>query len=60
MSDDNAPDKPTPNSEKFKPQNVAGEGGGNPGGKGRAERNMHDVPRGSEPDQRGSSGPRGG
>jgi hypothetical protein len=51
MSDTNNPAKPTPNDEKFKPQNVAG-------GKkdaGRNERDMLDVPRGSEPDRLGSS-----
>lgn len=45
------PTKPQSNEEKFKPANVAD---GSPG-QGRNERNMKDVPRGSETDRRGSS-----
>ena len=49
MSDKN-PAKPTPNSEKFKPQNVADESAGSVTSSGREARNIdHDVPRGSEP-----------
>lgn len=40
--------KPTPNDEKFKPQNVAG----SKNDKGRQDINMKDVPRGSEGDRR--------
>ncbi|MEL1250611.1 hypothetical protein [Aurantiacibacter gilvus] len=43
--------KPESADEKFKPANVAD---GSPG-KGRHERNMKDVPRGSEGDRRRSS-----
>ena len=45
------PTKPTSNEEKFKPANVAD---GNPA-QARHERNMKDVPRGSEGDRRRSS-----
>jgi len=55
------PTKPTSNDEKFKPQNVAGEGQGQPGTQGRLDRDMNgtDTSRGSEPTQRGTSGRRG-
>jgi hypothetical protein len=49
------PSKPQPESEKFKPSNVASEGPD----KGRNERDMTDVARGSEPERRGASGNRG-
>ena len=51
MSKTENPAEPTPNSEKFKPQNVAG-GKGSPG---RDEHDMKDVPRGSEGDRRRNS-----
>ena len=47
MSDDIDPTKPVPNDEKFKPKNVAGDDA-----HGRLERNMKDVPRGSDGDRR--------
>ena len=50
MSHTDDPTKPTPNSEKFKPKNVAGDDS-----HGRPDRDMHDVPLGSEPDRRGAS-----
>lgn len=59
MSEKQDPTKPTSNDEKFKPQNVAGEGKGQPGTSGRPDRNMDDTARGSEPAQRGTSGHRG-
>jgi hypothetical protein len=52
MSKTADPSKPTPNSEKFKPKNVAGAGIDS----GRNERNMDDVARGSEGDRRRSGG----
>jgi len=55
MSKPRDPSKPVPDNEKFKPQNVAGEGPD----KGRNERDMNDVARGSEPERRGASGNRG-
>ena len=60
MSDKPDPTKPTSNDEKFKPQNVADEGSGSPETGGRLDRNMHsdNTARGSEPAQRGTSGPR--
>ncbi len=49
MSNNN-PAKPTPNSEKFKPQNVADESAGSVTSSGRKARNIdQDVSRGSEP-----------
>ncbi len=48
MSERKDPSKPTPNDEKFKPQNVAG----SKNDKGRQDINMKDVPRGSEGDRR--------
>jgi hypothetical protein len=51
MSKTQDPAKPTPDSEKFKPQNVA-KGKELPG---RQERDMLDVPRGSEPDRLGAA-----
>jgi len=51
MSDQQDPTKPVPNSEKFKPQNVAG----SKADKGRSERNIEDVSRGSEGDSRRNS-----
>ena len=58
MSDKQDPTKPVSNKEKFKPQNVADEGHGNPGKSGRLAREMDqaDIPRGSEGDVRRSSG----
>ena len=47
MSHTDDPTKPTPNDEKFKPKNVASDDE-----HGRATRNMHDVPRGSDGDRR--------
>lgn len=52
MSEQGDPTKPTSNDEKFKPQNVQDAGAGNPGGPGRADRNMKDLPRGSEDETR--------
>lgn len=54
MSDKPDPTKPTSNDEKFKPQNVED---GSPGS-GRNERDMNDVPRGSDGDRRRKSGNR--
>jgi len=51
MSDQQDPNKHVPNSEKFKPQNVAG----SKTDKDRSERNMEDVSRGSEGDSRRNS-----
>ena len=51
MSEKKDPTKPTSNDEKFAPQNVAD---GSPNS-GRLDRNMHDVPRGSEGDRRRAS-----
>lgn len=51
MSEKKNPAKPISNDEKFKPQNVAESGAD----KGRAERNMNDVSRGSEDDRRRTS-----
>jgi hypothetical protein len=48
------PDKPRPDAEKFRPANVTDEGPD----KGRPERDMEDLARGSEPETRGRSGPR--
>lgn len=45
------PTKPLPDSEKFKPKNVAGAGAD----RGRADAGMHDVARGSEGDRRRAS-----
>ncbi|WP_162848937.1 hypothetical protein [Aurantiacibacter suaedae] len=56
MSDKKDPTKPTRNDEKFKPQNVAD---GSPSG-GQNERDMKDVPRGSEGDRRRSAQHRSG
>ena len=58
MSDKKDPTKPVSNDEKFKPQNVAGEGKGKPGSSGRKAREMDqgDIARGSEGDVRRSSG----
>ncbi|GGD54309.1 hypothetical protein [Aurantiacibacter arachoides] len=53
MSNVEDPTKPTPNAEKFKPKNVAADDE-----HGRADRDMKNVPRGSEPDRRGASGNR--
>lgn len=50
MSETLDPTRPTPDTEKFKPKNVADDDA-----PGRADRNMHDVPRGSEEDRRRSS-----
>ena len=50
MSKTHDPAKPVPDSEKFKPQNVAGAGQDS----GRKDRNMDDVARGSEPERRGA------
>ena len=60
MSDRKDPTKPVDNDTKFKPQNVADEVHGQPGKKGRLDREMHadNTARGSEPAQRGTSGPR--
>lgn len=52
MSDQD-PAKPTPNEEKFKPQNVAKD---HKRGSGRsADAEERDLPRGSEPETRGAS-----
>jgi hypothetical protein len=60
MSENKDPTKPTPNSEKFKPQNVADpqstvepptRDGSKP-----ADTNGEDLPRGSEPEARRSGG----
>ncbi|MGB7374837.1 hypothetical protein [Pontixanthobacter sp.] len=48
MTDQTDPAKPTPNGEKFKPQNVQDESHGSVSEKGRQERNMDDIPRGGE------------
>jgi len=50
---DNDPSKPTPDSEKFKPQNVADEV--KRGENRSADTADRDLPRGSEPDTRGAS-----
>lgn len=50
MSKTKDPTKPQPNSEKFKPKNVASDDE-----VGRATRNMKDVPLGSEGDRRRAS-----
>ena len=50
MSEVQDPTKPASNAEKFKPKNVAGDAV-----HGRAERSMHDVPRGSEETNRRSA-----
>ncbi|WP_156169931.1 hypothetical protein [Aurantiacibacter luteus] len=55
MSHTDDPTKPTPNAEKFAPKNVAGDDA-----HGRPDRDMKNVPRGSEPDRRGASGNRVG
>ena len=47
MSKHPDPTKPTSNKEKFAPKNVASDDE-----HGRATRNMHDVPRGSDGDRR--------
>lgn len=47
MSETKDPTKPTPNSEKFAPKNVAGDDE-----HGRFTRDMEDVARGSEGDRR--------
>ena len=44
------PTEPKSNDEKFKPQNVQDESHGSVTDSGRDERNMEDVPRGSESD----------
>lgn len=51
MSKPHDPTKPVPNAEKFKPKNVA-DGASDTG---RSERDMADVPRGSEGDRRRSA-----
>lgn len=51
MSEVKDPTKPVSNDEKFRPANVAD---GSPAN-GRAERNMDNVPRGSEGDRRRNS-----
>ncbi|APE28408.1 hypothetical protein [Aurantiacibacter gangjinensis] len=50
MSHKDDPTKPMSNDEKFKPKNVASDDA-----HGRLERNMKDVPRGSEGDRRRSA-----
>ncbi|WP_158610998.1 hypothetical protein [Aurantiacibacter spongiae] len=50
MSEKTDPTKPIENDEKFRPKNVAADDE-----HGRATRNMHDVPRGSEGDRRRNS-----
>lgn len=55
MSDTRDPTKPTPNAEKFKPHNVAGDDD-----HGRNTQDMHDVPRGSEGDRRRNASVRHG
>ena len=50
MSHTDDPTKPVSNDEKFKPKNVASDDE-----RGRATRNMKDVPRGSEGDRRRSA-----
>ena len=47
MSEQKDPTKPESNDEKFKPKNVASDDA-----HGRLERNMKDVPRGSDGDRR--------
>ena len=58
MAEKQDPTKPVSNKEKFKPQNVADEGHGQPGKSGRSAREMNqaDIARGSEGDVRRSSG----
>lgn len=55
MSDEHNPAEPTPDSEKFKPKNVANLGQGQPGTEGRQDRNMKNLARGSEGDTRRAS-----
>ena len=50
MSEVKDPTVPVSNDEKFKPKNVAGDDV-----HGRADRNMHDVPRGSAETNRRSA-----
>ena len=50
---DNDPGTPTPNEEKFKPQNVAEDGKRSENRP--ADTKGRDLPRGSEPDTRGAS-----
>lgn len=60
MSDSKESGRPVDNDETFKPQKVADEGHGQPGRKGRLDREMKaNTARGSEPVQRGTAGPRG-
>ena len=50
MSKKTNPAEQGANPEKFKPSNVQGEGHGSVTDSGRKQRNMEDVPRGSESD----------